>query len=46
VILLPAAWVGAVAGLALYWFTAFQYTGDALSTMRELESVANPQESG
>ncbi|HET9261252.1 MAG TPA: CDP-alcohol phosphatidyltransferase family protein [Acidimicrobiia bacterium] len=42
VVLLPAAWLAAIGGLALYWVTAFQYTGDALATMRELESAANP----
>jgi cardiolipin synthase len=46
VILLPAAWIAAIAGLALYWLTAFQYTGDALATVRELESTTNLQESG
>jgi cardiolipin synthase len=46
VILLPAAWIAALAGLALYWLTAFQYTGDALATIRELESATNLQESG
>lgn len=46
VILLPAAWIAAVVGLALYWYTAIQYTGDALTTMRELESTTNLQESG
>ena len=38
--------VAGVAGLVIYWVTAFQYTGDALTAMRELESAPNPQESG
>jgi cardiolipin synthase len=45
-ILLPLAWIAGVAGLAIYWVTAFQYTGDALAALRELESAPNPQESG
>lgn len=45
-ILTPLAWVAGVAGLVIYWVTAFQYTGDALTAMRELESAPNPQESG
>lgn len=45
-ILVPLAWIAGVSGLAIYWVTAFQYTGDALSAMRELESAPNPQESG
>lgn len=46
VILLPAAWIAAIAGLVLYWLTAFQYTGDAVAALRGLESAANLQESG
>lgn len=45
-ILTPLAWAAGIAGLAMYWVTAFQYTGDALTTLRELESTSNPQESG
>lgn len=37
-------WILGVAGLALYWFTAFQYTGDAIVKVRELESSLNPEE--
>jgi len=44
-ILTPLAWIAGVGGLALYWVTAFQYTGDALKAVRELESVASPEES-
>jgi cardiolipin synthase len=44
--LTPAAWIAGVVGLALYWFTALQYTVDAVSAMRELESAgATPEES-
>ncbi|MFZ0012918.1 MAG: CDP-alcohol phosphatidyltransferase family protein [Acidimicrobiia bacterium] len=44
-ILTPLAWIAGVGGLALYWVTAFQYTGDALRAVRELESIASPEES-
>lgn len=44
-ILTPLAWVAGVLGLALYWVTAFQYTGDAVRIVRELESTASPEES-
>ncbi|HEX6221852.1 MAG TPA: CDP-alcohol phosphatidyltransferase family protein, partial [Acidimicrobiia bacterium] len=44
-ILTPLAWISGVIGLALYWVTAFQYTGDALRRVRELESTASPEES-
>lgn len=45
-ILTPLAWAAGIAGLAIYWVTALQYTGDALVTLRELESTTYPQESG
>ena len=45
VLTLPLAWVGAVAGLGLYWVTAIQYTGDALRILSKLESSASPEES-
>jgi len=45
VILTPLAWAAGVIGLVLYWLTAFQYTGDALRLVRELESTASPEES-
>ncbi len=45
VILRPAAWISGVVGLALYWVTAAQYTGDAVRKMRGLESSASPEES-
>lgn len=44
-ILTPLAWAAGVIGLVLYWITAFQYTGDALRLVRELESTASPEES-
>ena len=45
-LLIPLAWVGGIVGLALYFVTAFQYTGDALRIVRELESSPTPEESG
>jgi hypothetical protein len=42
VILTPLAWIAGVGGLSLYWVTAFQYTGDALRIVRELESTTSP----
>jgi cardiolipin synthase len=44
-ILRPLTWVSAVLGLALYWFVAFQYVGDARGVLVELESAGEPQES-
>lgn len=44
-ILTPLAWIAGVGGLLLYWVTAFQYTGDAVGAVRELESTPNPEES-
>lgn len=44
-ILTPLAWIAGVGGLVLYWVTAFQYTGDAVAAVRELESLANAEES-
>jgi cardiolipin synthase len=41
----PLAWGAGIAGLALYWTTAFQYTGDARRVMSELESSASLEES-
>ena len=41
----PLAWIGATAGLGLYWVTAIQYTGDALKILSKLESTASPEES-
>lgn len=38
------AWIFGVAGLTLYWVTAFQYTGDAAGKVRELESAASLEE--
>lgn len=44
-ILTPLAWTAGVVGLVLYWVTAFQYTGDALGRVRELESTSSLEES-
>jgi cardiolipin synthase len=41
----PLAWIAGVSGLVLYWYTAFQYTGDARRTLSELESAMSPEES-
>lgn len=41
----PLAWGAGIAGLVLYWITAFQYTGDARRVMSELESIASLEES-
>jgi cardiolipin synthase len=41
----PLAWMGSIVGLALYWVTAIQYTGDALRISSKLESTASPEES-
>jgi len=38
----PAAWVSGVLGLALYWITAFQYSGDARARLAEVESATVP----
>ena len=41
----PLAWAAGILGLILYWFTAIQYTADALRIMSELESAASSEES-
>lgn len=41
----PLAWITGIGGLALYWITAIQYTGDALRVVSELESTASSEES-
>ncbi len=41
----PLGWIFGVVGLALYWLTALQYTGDARRRMSELESAAHVEES-
>lgn len=38
----PLAWFTGVVGLALYWYAAFLYLGDARSALRELESSPSP----
>ena len=40
----PLAWIAGVVGLALYWMTAFQYTGDARRALAELESAQTLEE--
>jgi len=40
----PLAWIAGVAGLGLYWVTAFQYTGDARGALAELESAQTLEE--
>jgi cardiolipin synthase len=40
----PLAWVAGIVGLALYWYTAFQYTGDARRRLSGLESTAIAEE--
>lgn len=41
-ILTPLTWVSAIAGLAIYWFVAVQYVGDARAVLSELESPGKP----
>lgn len=43
-VLTVLAWISGITGLALYWLTAFQYTGDAVIKVRELESTATLEE--
>lgn len=38
----PLAWATGIVGLALYWYAAILYLGDARSAMRQLESADNP----
>lgn len=44
-LLLPLAWSAGLVGLAFYWVTAMQYTGDARIAMASLESDRDPEES-
>ena len=37
-------WVGGVVGLALYWWVAFQYVGDARAKLANVESPAIAEE--
>ena len=39
------AWAGVLIGLALYWWVAFQYVGDARSKLSDVESAAIGEES-
>ena len=43
-LLLPAAWVGAVIGLALYWYVALLYLGDTRRRLAGLKSPTGPEE--
>jgi len=41
----PLAWVSGVVGLAIYWYVAFQYVGDAKKALAEVKSASSPEES-
>ena len=41
----PLGWIFGVGGVVLYWFVAFQYTGDARAVLAELESASEVEES-
>ncbi len=41
----PLAWVTGVVGLAMYWYVAFQYVGDARKVLAEVKSASSPEES-
>lgn len=43
-LLLPAAWLAAVAGLALYWYVAVLYLGDTRQRLTALKSPTGPEE--
>jgi cardiolipin synthase len=43
-LMLPAAWVSSILGLALYWYVAVLYIGDARQRLTELESPTGSQE--
>ncbi|MFV1961077.1 MAG: CDP-alcohol phosphatidyltransferase family protein [Acidimicrobiia bacterium] len=40
----PLAWVSGVVGLAMYWYVAFQYLGDARQSLASLESASRTEE--
>jgi len=40
----PAAWIAMVVGLALYWYVAVLYVGDAHRRLTALKSPTGPQE--
>ena len=40
----PAAWLFGIVGLALYWYAAILYVGDAREQLRGLKSQAEPEE--
>jgi hypothetical protein len=42
--MLPAAWVGGIIGLGLYWFVAFEYIGDSRAKLAALESPPDHEE--
>jgi cardiolipin synthase (CMP-forming) len=43
-LILPAAWLAAVVGLALYWYVAVLYIGDTRRRLSELKSSPGSQE--
>ncbi len=43
-LLLPAAWVAAIIGLALYWYVAILYIGDSRRRLAALKSPTGPVE--
>lgn len=45
VVFTPVAWVASVLGLVLYWWVAFQYTGDARRAIAAVKSNVVPEES-
>ena len=44
-ITVPLAWVAGVVGLAMYWYVAWQYLGDARKGLSEVKSSSSPKES-
>ena len=44
VLFTPLAWAAGVGGLVLYWWVAFQYTGDARTALSAVESPGDPEE--
>ena len=45
VLIRPLAWIGGMVGLALYWWVALQYVGDARAKLANVESPAIAEES-
>jgi cardiolipin synthase len=42
--MLPAAWIGGIIGLGLYWYVAFEYMGDSRAKLAALESPPDHEE--